>query len=138
MEERYMLKKYNSLNQSPSPRKLQASLNINSGEMNASNEGSPTPMPKFRINEKQEVSPHKIIRIKQILGSTGSISPVRNSSTMGNNASGRKPTNSVVKRKKYIFHKTEPDEILEYRAPRPEIKQQKMYEKVQKTQKFGQ
>lgn len=123
-----MLKKFNSINDSPSPRKLQASMNFNVGESYVIGEGSPTPAPKFRTTEKEEVSPHKIIRIREVLGSTGSISPVRNLSSNGNNPSNiqnnnstsRRPTNSVVKRKKYVFHKTEPDEILEYRPPRNE------------------
>lgn len=125
-----MLKKFNSINDSPSPRKLQASMNFNVGDSRAIGEESPTPTPapKFRIAEKEEVSPHKVIRIREVLGSTGSISPVRNFSSNGNNPSNinnnsstsRRPTNSVVKRKKYVFHKTEPDEILEYRPPRNE------------------
>lgn len=43
-------------------------------------------------------------------------SPIKNSG--GQTEGSRKPNSTVNKRTRYVFHKTEPDEILEYRPPR--------------------
>jgi len=54
--------------------------------------------------------PHKIIKIREIMGSTGTFSPVKRGSSL---ISERKPhANTIIKRRKVTVHRTEPDDIL--------------------------
>lgn len=59
--------------------------------------------------EKEEVTPHKLIRIKEVMGMTNAASPTRGRT---NDKGERRSNFSVVKRKNVTVYKTEPDDMM--------------------------